>query len=429
MTDTAYDPYANRNVDKPISNFGAFVSVIKCVVGTGVLALPMAFKYAGTILGPLLLIATAFVLIHGIQMLIMCMVECSRRAQVGYTNFPDSMAYSFAQGPKCFRYIATAAGYVADITLCIAHYGICVVYLVFVSSNFSNVLERYIDIGDLRYYIAIFGLLSVPFFCIIHLKYLVPLNIIANILIYIGFAMIFYYIFQDLQPFSDLSFFGDPMRLPQFFGIVLFSISSVGVFIAVESKMAHPQKFIGWFGVLDIAAIVVVISYIIFGIFGYWRYGDGIAASLTLNLPEEPLSLAIQIILATDIFLTFPLSGYVVINIIMTHFWNKRGDLKRAVLKEIILRIGFVVLATLNGVAFPDLGPLLALVGALTLSLLNLVFPAFMEICLNYPEGYSYGRYKWKLVKDIVMITFGVLILVQGTIFSIIDMVVYYGHM
>jgi len=52
------------------SNIGAFISVIKCVVGTGVLALPLAFQYAGTILGPLLLIATAFVLIHGIQMLV-----------------------------------------------------------------------------------------------------------------------------------------------------------------------------------------------------------------------------------------------------------------------------------------------------------------------------------------------------------------------
>jgi len=59
-------------------------------------------------------------------------------------------------------------------------------------------------------------------------------------------------------------------------------------FLAVESKMAKPQKFIGWFGVLDIAALVVVISYIIFGIFGYWRYGEGVAASLTLNLPDEP---------------------------------------------------------------------------------------------------------------------------------------------
>jgi len=141
------------------------------------------------------------------------------------------------------------------------------------------------------------------------------------------------------------------------------------------------------------------------------------------------LSVGIQIILAIDIFLSFPLSGYVVINIIMTHFWNKSGNLKRAVLKEIILRISFVLVATLNGVAFPDLGPLLSLVGALTLSLLNLVFPAFMEICLYYPDEYNYGRYKWKLVKDIIMIIFGALILIQGTIFSIIDMIVYYGHM
>ncbi|XP_070071696.1 glutamate transporter polyphemus-like isoform X2 [Drosophila takahashii] len=424
MTDSTYDPYANRIVDKPISNFGAFISVIKCVVGTGVLALPLAFSYAGTILGIILLIAIAFILIHGIN--IICMVEASRREKVGYTNFPDSMAYCFSQGPKCFRYIAKAAGYVADIVLCIAHYGICVVYIVFVASNVRNALDRYFHIGDIRYYIAIIGILSIPTFCIIHLKYLVPLNFIANLLIYVGFGMIFYYIFQNLPPFTDRSFVGDPLKLPQFFGIALFSISSVGVFLAIEAKMAKPQRFIGWFGVLVIASIVILISYITFGIFGYWRYGEEVKGSLTLNLPDEPVSMAIKIILAIDVFLSFPLSGYVVINIIMTHFWNKSGDLKRAVLKEIILRIGFVLFATINGVAFPNLGPLLSLVGAFSLSLLNLVFPAFMEICLYYPAEFTYGRCKWKLVKDILMISLGLLILIQGTVFSIIDMAVAY---
>ncbi|XP_016988952.1 glutamate transporter polyphemus-like [Drosophila rhopaloa] len=427
MTDSSYDPYQNRNVEKPISNFGAFISLIKCVIGTGILALPLAFKFSGTLLGIPLLILTAILLIHGIQLIVICMVECSRRMQIGYATYPDAMVYSFSQGPKCFRYFSKAAGYLADVVLCLSHYGICVVYLVFVSSNIKSVMDHYAFEADIRYYIGIFGLLSLPFFCILHLKYLIPLNFLANILLYIAFGMIFHYIFQDLPSFTDRPFVGDPMKLPLFFGIVLFSVSSVGVMLAVESKMAKPQKFIGWFGILDLAALLVVVSYVLFGVFGYWHYGDEVAASLTLNLPDEPLAHAIQVIIAIDIFLSFPLSGYVVINIIMTHCWNKNGDLENPVLKEILLRICFVLVGTLNGVAFPDLGPLLALTGAFTISLLNLVFPALLEICLYYPEGFNYGILKWKLIKDIIMVIFGVIILIQGTIVSIIDIVEYYG--
>ncbi|XP_016988951.1 glutamate transporter polyphemus-like [Drosophila rhopaloa] len=429
MTDSTYDPYLYRSVDKPISNFGAFTSLITCVIGTGVLAIPLAFSFSGTLLGIFLLIVTAILLIHGIQLIVICMVECSRRMQIGYASYPDAMVYSFSQGPKCFRYFSRASGYLADVVLCFSHYGICVVYLVFVASNVKTVMDDYESVADIRYYIAFTGLLSIPIFSIIHLKFLIPINLLANVLLYIGFAMIFYYLFENLPPFSnDQLFVGDSMKLPLFFGIILFSISSVGVMLAIESKMATPQNFIGWFGVLDLSAIVVVISYITFAIFGYWRYGGELKASITLNLPSEPLAHTAQIVFAFDVFLSFPLCGFVVIDIIMTHYWNKSGNLKRAKTKEIILRICFVLVATLNAIAFPGLGPLLALTGAFTISLLNLVFPALLEICLYYPEEFNYGRFKWKLVKDIIMMIFGVLILVQGTVFAIKDMIDFYGQ-
>jgi len=57
--------------------------------------------------------------------------------------------------------------------------------------------------------------------------------------------------------------------------------------LAVESQMATPQHYLGWFGVLDWAIVIVLISYIFFGIMGYWRYGDQIADSVSLNIPTN----------------------------------------------------------------------------------------------------------------------------------------------
>jgi len=131
--------------------------------------------------------------------------------------------------------------------------------------------------------------------------------------------------------------------------------------------------------------------------------------------------------IAAAIFLTYPLAGFVIIDIIMNHFWNKNGDLPNAALKESILRACTVVLICITAIIAPNLGPLLSLVGALTISLLNLVFPALIEICLYYPPEYNYGKLKWVLVKDIFYVIVGILILVQGTVFSIKDMISEWG--
>ncbi|KAH8239959.1 hypothetical protein KR032_009816 [Drosophila birchii] len=424
-----YNPYENRNVDSPITKCGAFVSLLKCIVGTGVLALPLAFHYAGIIMGIFLLLLCTFMLIHGMQLLIYSMVECSRRMQIGYATFPEAMAFSFAQGPKCFKYCAKAGGYIVDGVLAFSHYGVCVVYGVFVASTFKQIIDFYWMQLDVRIYVAIVGVLTIPIFLIRSLKWLVPFNLVATVLIYTGFLVMFYYLFTGLPSLSERDiFFGKIENMGLFFGIALFAVSSVGVMLAIEAKMAKPESYLGWFGILDIAIFVVLISYILFGFFGYWRFGADLQGSISLNLPTKEIpSQVAKILIALAIYLTYPLCGYVVIDIIMNHYWNKNGNLKRPKLKETLLRIVFVILTTLNGVLAPNLGPLLSLVGALTISLLNLVFPALIEICLYYPPEYNYGKLKWKLWKDLILIILGTIILIEGTIFAIMDIVKEYG--
>lgn len=57
--------------------------------------------------------------------------------------------------------------------------------------------------------------------------------------------------------------------------------------LAIESKMAKPGSFVGWFGVLNRCAVFVAFTYILIGFMGYWRYGDYVAASITLNIPVD----------------------------------------------------------------------------------------------------------------------------------------------
>lgn len=108
--------------------------------------------------------------------------------------------------------------------------GICCVYIVFVGVNVKSVADQYTStkISLTLYLLAIF----VPFvliMCIRNLKLLAPFSILANIITFVTFGVVCYYVFQDLPDFSDSPNFGTLMGYPLYFGTTLFSLQAVGV--------------------------------------------------------------------------------------------------------------------------------------------------------------------------------------------------------
>ncbi|KRG06703.1 glutamate transporter polyphemus isoform X2 [Drosophila mojavensis] len=281
-----FHPYDAREVEKPLSNCDALLSLVKCVVGSGCLALPLAFYRVGYIGGILMTIFMTAVLIFGLQLLVRCMVESSRQNMVGYMNFPETMTYAISVGPKCCQCLSKCAGHFVNGILIFFHYGVCVVYIVFVSINVKQVVDYNChERINTRLYCFIVGTLSLPLFSLRHLKYLVPTNILANLLMYTGLACIFYYLFTNLPPIDEIRRFNSQLSL--FVGIIMFGTSSVGVMLAIEAKMATPGSYVGWLGVLNRCALFVAVTYILIGFMGYWRYGDYVAASVTLNIPID----------------------------------------------------------------------------------------------------------------------------------------------
>lgn len=53
--------------------------------------------------------------------------------------------------------------------------------------------------------------------------------------------------------------------------------------------MAHPQSYLGLFGVLNLAVFFILFSNLFFGIMGYWRFGESVQASVTLNIPKNEM--------------------------------------------------------------------------------------------------------------------------------------------
>jgi len=126
-----------------ISSTQAFIHVTKAVMGAGSFSLPWAFRQAGTVLGPCLLIFTACLSAFTHIVLARCRRMISARA--GYVNLasPRYDAPSCRVDSDALLSYAQCAGVVlgssgeAVVTACVlfASFGVCAAYIVFICDN------------------------------------------------------------------------------------------------------------------------------------------------------------------------------------------------------------------------------------------------------------------------------------------------------
>lgn len=84
---------------------------------------------------------------------------------------------------------------------------------------------------------------------------------------------------------------------------------------------------------------------------------------------------------------------------------------------KIVLFVSVIIAAI-----FPNLGPFLSLIGAFSLSIVGIIFPAITQT-LVYMESPGLGRFYWRLWKNMLITVFGFVGLITGTMTSIKEFV------
>uniref|UniRef100_T1PB60 Transmembrane amino acid transporter protein n=1 Tax=Musca domestica TaxID=7370 RepID=T1PB60_MUSDO len=418
-----YDPHLHRNVKNPTTNWQTFAHFLKASIGTGVLAMPSAFANAGYVNGFVLTAIVGFLAVHCLHILINSMYELCKRKRVPYLTFSEAMTMGFKEGPPFFKCIVPIATPFVDGFLAFYHFGICCVYVVFIAESIKQIVDEHLVVLDLRIHMCFVLVPLFLIFSIRNLKLLAPFSSFANILLLVGFGVILYYIFDELPPLSERKAVEALSKLPIFFGTVLFALEAVGVILAIEENMAQPKAYLKPFGIMNMGMLIVLTLYITLGFFGYWRYGDDALGSVTLNIPQEKiLAQVTKILFAITTWISYALQGYVTADIIWNKYLSKRvKDTSKHVIYELLIRAMVVVLTFCCAVAIPDLSLFLSLVGSFCLSILGLIFPALLQICVQYTTGY--GPWKIRLTKNLLLVAFGALGGVVGTYVSIVEIV------
>ncbi|VVD00350.1 unnamed protein product [Leptidea sinapis] len=412
-----YNPASERYLEHPTSNIDTLIHLLKGNIGTGILAMPDAFKNAGLFLGVIGTLFMGAICTHCMHILVLCSNELCVRNQKPAMGFAEVVEDAFSVGPVIFRKYAKSIRNVVNVFLVITQLGFCCVYFLFVATNLQDTMQFFRIHMGVHSYLALLFPPMVALGMLKNLKYLTPVSLIAAIMTAWGLMVTFYYILQDLPHTSTVKAFATWHQLPLYFGTAIYAFEGIGMVLPLENNMKTPQDFGGWTGVLNTGMVIVAALYTAIGFFGYLKYGDHILGSITLNLPNDALAQSVRAVMAVAIFLSYGLQFYVPMNIVWPFIKSKLSNEKALQYGEAVTRFVLISFTFIAAALIPNLSSIISLVGAFSSSALALVFPPVIEIVTFWPD--RFGKYDWIMWKDCLIIVFGITGFLFGTYASL----------
>ncbi|CAH1100059.1 unnamed protein product [Psylliodes chrysocephalus] len=424
--DDDYDPHKERKNENGLTHSEGITNVIKGCLGTGLLALPEAFHYAGTINGIVMFIIISIFGTYCFHLMLYSTYLLCKIKKVGFLSYANAMEAAFEVGPNFFKKMVPCSAVMVHIVMMLYQTGTMCVYILFMGYNIKMVCDQYFPEKHLLLYILYTFPASLLLTFIPNMKWFTPLAIFANIVSFVTFAVIFWYVTRDLPPFSSEPYVGHLKDFPLFFGTSLFALLSVPIILSVENNMADPAYFVAPVGALNIGFGTVTVLYAIVGILGCWRYGEKIHSSITLNFPaNDVLSQTIRSLYSVAIWITYGFNGVVPRDVVWINYIAPRLKEDISAVKkwtiDYTLRFIIVIITYIISMGVPLLGPVLSMTGGVCLSLLGILFPAFMEICALWPD--NFGKRKWILWKDFLICLIGLVGLAVSMYASIRDII------
>lgn len=408
-----YEPYNHRRNKHPTSNWDTLGHLITGSLGASMLALPTAFRHVGLgvgIAGTILISCLASYCMH--QLLRIQHLVC-RRHRTPHMEYADVMKSVTRTGPDCLKWLSKSSPYMVDFFVTAYHIGICCAAIEFIAGSVKHVVDYHWHLyWDIRVWMLIVGLVIFPLNQIRTLKYLSPLSVVGDFLIFGGFLIVFHFIFADGMP----SFEGKQWVASHdmfkgfalFFGTVMFSVQTIGVIVAIEKNMKTPEDYRKTFGVYNMGMMVITLADLSIGFWGYAKWGESTKPTITWNLPPASvLADILQLMFALQCLLSYPLQSFVPYEILWNNYLKSRKKFQEnPTMWSILLRAIFSWSTVLFAIAIPFLDLLISIVGAFCLPTVGITFPAIMEICYFHSEK---KLSTLLLLKNIGLILFGII--------------------
>ncbi|XP_036734985.2 proton-coupled amino acid transporter 2 isoform X1 [Manis pentadactyla] len=408
---------------KGITGFQTLVHLVKSNIGTGILGLPLAVKNAGILMGPLSVLAIGFIACHCMHILVRCAQRFCHRLNKPFMDYGDTMMHGLEASPSVWLQNHARWGrHIVSFFLIVTQLGFCCVYIVFLADNLKQVVEavnsttnncHYNDTVlltptvDSRLYMVAFTPILMLLVLIQNLRILTVFSMLANVSMVVSLVIITQYITQGIPDPNQLPLVASWKTYPLFFGTAISSFESIGMILPLENKMKDSRRFPA---ILSLGMSIVTALYVCIGTLGYLRFGSGIKASITLNLPNCWLYQSVKLLYIFGIMCTYALLFYVPAKIIIP-FAVSQVSKRWALPVDLSIRFAMVCLTCILAILIPRLDLVISLVGSVSGSALALIIPPLLEITTYYSEGMS----PLTIAKDALISILGFVGFVAGT--------------
>eukprot|EP00466_Bigelowiella_natans_P000758 jgi/Bigna1/74444/fgenesh1_pg.29_\ len=279
---------------KGASWWGGFSTVVKSVVGSGILALPVAFKETGLALGTILIVIFAFVSLYSHRIIIMTIRELRKKGKGppdGAIEYQELSSLTFGaagEGISAFAAISTQLG-------------ACVSFLVFIGENMADVTGASGSIITL-------GL--VPILIILALikdaSLFAPTSHLGNAALVLAVSTVFWYGFSEspprsLETYTQFRYLG----LPIFFGIGVYTFTAHCEVVSIEQDMNNREEFLS---ILNWAFLFISTLYLSFGALCYMFFGDDTNEIIFENLGASSFVIFVKICICVCLLVQYPIT-------------------------------------------------------------------------------------------------------------------------
>ena len=372
--------------------FGAITNYLNTILGAGIIGIPYAISQSGCITGVLLLIFVAILTDKSLRLIIESAKHHPILRKKEVCTFEDLMGYTF--GPYGSLFILWCMFVIA--------YGSMVAYLLVVKDTIPVILEMLnldLDIG--REYMLILTSITI----------MLPLSMLKDLasLAFTSFLSIFAAITTVI-----LTIMISPIKenIIDNGGIVEVlkndSIKPASLFIGLsilsDAFACHHAAYIVYgslrkpskrrwglvtFHSISLAAIV----FTIFGLAGYLGYGEDTHANILNNFPmDDVVANVARLLLTLTFFFTYPMEAMVGRHVLFA-IMHEEGDLESGVFCcnwRHVMTFTIYVMTLVPALLFDDLGPVLALTGAIGGSCLAYVTPGVLYLGVYGEEFLAY---------------------------------------
>lgn len=344
------------------STVQAFFNMVTSFLGAGILGLPHAFHQGGIMAAAICLVCIAVLSNYCIRLLLQCR---NRLAEKGLNNL-----HSYGDiGEHVLGKLGRA---VVDMALVFTQLGVGCVYLIFIGRNLHSLVPSLTLAA-----VVMMAMPPLAAMCLFRsLKYLAPMSIIAQVNMMLGLLMIWGYAsFEEKRAASGLHWGVQWSSFPLFFGIAVYTYEGIGLALPIERSMLHKERY-GF--VLNACYAFITGLFLLFGIAVYLGFGDSTQSVITLNLPDNLLSVFVKLTLCVCLLFTYPMMMVPVIQISEAYFLNQTTPMVEA--KRNVLRILVVITTGIVAISIPNFGAVMGLIGDIGSSLLAFILPALFYL-------------------------------------------------